>query len=86
MEKLYEEFGGRIEFIGINQGDKEKIGQFTKKYGLSFQTAYDDNRKILAAFEARVPTHMLIDIHGTVQYVAPYLPGRKEIEKLLRKD
>ncbi|MBI5639666.1 MAG: redoxin domain-containing protein [Nitrospirae bacterium] len=86
MEKLYKEFGGRVEFIGMNQGDKEKIGPFRKKYGLSFPNAHDDNRKILSAFKARVPTHVLIGIHGTVQYMAPHMPGRKELEKLLGKD
>jgi len=41
VEEMYKEYGGRIEFIGVNLGIKEKIGDFVKNNLITFPVAYD---------------------------------------------
>ncbi|MBI4689800.1 MAG: TlpA family protein disulfide reductase [Nitrospirae bacterium] len=84
MEKLYKEFKDRIEFIGINKGDKEKIEGFIKKYDLSFPVAHDLNEKVLTAFKARIPTYVLIDTNGKIRYKEPDLPESKHLDELIK--
>jgi peroxiredoxin len=83
VEKLYREFGDKIEFIGINQDDKKKIEDFVKKFELSFPIARDAEKNIASAFNARIPTHILIDRQGTIRYVEPSAPEIKDLEKIL---
>ncbi len=82
MEELYRELGDKVEFIGINQGFKENIKDYMKKYNLSFPVAYDEGEKILLSFDARVPTHILIDIEGRIKYKEPEPP--ENIKKYLK--
>lgn len=84
MEKIYRELGDKIAFVGINHEDNEKIEEFVKKYGLSFPVALDRKRSIAAVFNARIPTYVLIDKHGTIKYLAPVFPERNDLEKILR--
>ena len=68
MEELYKEYGGRIEFIGINLGIKGKIGDFVKNNHITFPVAYDEGDKVSKAFGARIETNILIDRKGVITY------------------
>lgn len=84
MEKMFKEFGDKIVFIGISQDDKGKVEGFLKKFELSFPIACDPGKNITAAFDARIPTHILIDRQGTTRYVEPSSPEIKDLEKILK--
>lgn len=68
MEKLYEEFGERIEFIGINLGVRGEMDEFMKKNHLHFPVFYDEGNKISSLFDAKVETNILIDKRGVITY------------------
>ncbi len=68
MEELYKEFGGRIEFIGINLGYKANIGDYVRKNHLTFPVAFDDRDKVSKAFGASIETNILIDKKGVITY------------------
>lgn len=82
MEELYREFGGRMEFIGINLGNREDIGEFMEKYGLSFPVAYDEDERLRDSFRARIPTNVVIDQNGEITYKSPKTPDRQYLEGL----
>ncbi len=81
---MFEEFKGRIVFIGICQDDKTKIEDFMKKFDLNFPVANDADKRVFSAFDARVPTHILIDKQGTIRYVEPSSAEIKDLEKILK--
>lgn len=81
---MYKDLGDKIEFLGINLGDREDIEKFIKEYKLSFPVAYDREGKVASSFNAKVPTFILIDINGRVSYTEPHAPERKHLEKLLK--
>ncbi len=83
MEELYKEFGGRIEFIGINLGIKEKIGDFVKNNHITFPVAYDEGNKVSKAFGARIETNILIDRKGAITYMERGV--QEDLRKYLRK-
>jgi len=83
VEELYKEFGGRIEFIGINLGFKGKIGDFIRDNHISFPVAYDEGDKISKAFGARIETSILIDRKGVVTYQERGI--QEDLHKYLRK-
>ncbi len=83
MEELYKEFGGRIEFIGINLGIKGKIGDFVKNNHITFPVAYDEGDKVSKAFGARIETNILIDRKGVITYMERGI--REDLHKYLRK-
>ncbi len=68
MEKLYKEFGERIDFIGISLGVKGQIGDFVKNHHISFPVAYDEGNKVSSAFGALIETNILIDRKGIITY------------------
>ena len=68
MEKLYKEFGGRIEFIGVNLGIKGRIGDYIKNNHITFPVAYDEGDKVSSAFSALIETNILIDKKGVITY------------------
>lgn len=68
MEKLYKEFGDRIEFIGVNLGTETDIDDYVKKNGLTFPVFYDDGNKITSLFDAKIETHFLINKKGIITY------------------
>ena len=68
MEKLYKEFGDRIEFIGINLGTEKDLKNFIKKYHLTFPVSYDKGDKLASLFDARIETNILIDRRGVGIY------------------
>ena len=68
MEKLYKEFGDRIEFIGINVGTEKDLQGFIEKYHLTFPIAYDRGNKIAALFDAKIETNIFIDRKGVITY------------------
>ena len=68
MEKLYKEFGDRIEFIGINVGTEKDLQSFIEKYHLTFPVSYDRGNKIASLFEAKIETNILIDRKGVITY------------------
>ena len=83
MEKLYKEFGNRVEFIGINMGFKNSIKEFVKDYGLTFPVVYDEGNKLAAAFGAKIETNIFIDRKGLVKFKERGFPD--DIEKYLKK-
>ena len=83
MEELYKEFGDRIEFLGINLGDKAIIGEYVKNNHISFPNAYDDGDKVTSAFGAKIETNILIDRNGVIIYRERGL--QDDIAKNLRK-
>ena len=68
MEKLYKEFGDRIEFIGINVGTEKDLRSFVQEYHLTFPIAYDRGNKIASLFGARIETNIFIDRKGVITY------------------
>jgi peroxiredoxin len=84
VEKMFKEFSDRIVFIGVSQDDKLKIEDFVNKFQLSFPIAEDADKKIFSAFNARIPTHVLIDRQGTIRYVEPSSPEIKDLEKIIK--
>jgi peroxiredoxin len=68
VEELYKEFGDRIEFIGVNLGEKADIEDYVKKYGLTFPVFYDEGSKITSRFDAKIETHILINKNGVITY------------------
>lgn len=83
MEELYKEFGGRIEFIGINLGIKGQIGNFVKNNHITFPVAYDEDNKISAAFGALIETSILIDRKGAIAYRERGI--QEDLHKYLKK-
>jgi peroxiredoxin len=81
---MFKEYSDKIIFIGISQDDKGKIDDFVKKFELSFPIARDAEKTIAPAFDARIPTHILIDGQGTIRYFEPSSPETKDLEKLLK--
>ena len=84
MEKMFKEFGDKVIFIGISQDDREKIKRFVMKHGLSFPIVHDPGKIIAPLFNARIPTHFLIDMQGTIRYCEPSPPGIKDLENILK--
>ncbi len=68
MEKLYKEFGGKIDFIGVNLGIKSQIADFVKSKDITFPVAYDEGDKVSKAFGALIETNVLIDRKGVIIY------------------
>lgn len=83
MEKLYEEFGERIEFIGINLGVRGDMDEFMKKNHLQFPIFYDEGNKISSLFGAKVETNILIDKRGVITYDERGF--REDVREYLRK-
>lgn len=83
MEKLYKEFGDRIEFIGVNLGIKGQIADFVKNNHISFPIAYDEGNKVSSAFGALIETNILVDRRGIITYRERGL--QEDIAKHLRK-
>jgi len=83
VEKLYKEYGNRIEFIGINMGLKGNVDEFVKKYGLTFPVAYDEGSKLASVFGAKIETNIFIDRKGLVKFKERGFPD--DIEKHLKK-
>ncbi len=83
MEELYKEFGGKVEFVGINLGYKAKIGDYVKDNHLTFPVAYDEGDKISKAFGAWIETNILIDRKGVITYRERGIQG--DLRKYLRK-
>lgn len=81
---MFKEFNDRIAFIGISQDAKDKIEDFVKKFELSFPIASDAEKNITPAFDARIPTHILIDMQGTIRYSEPSPPEIKDLENILK--
>lgn len=68
VEKLYKEFGGRIEFLGINLGIRKDIDKFVGDKHISFPVAFDEGDKIAKSFGAQIQTNILIDKQGVIVY------------------
>jgi peroxiredoxin len=68
VERLYKEFGDRIEFLGVNLGIKGKIADFVRNNHISFPVAYDEGNKVSSAFGALIETNILIDRKGVITY------------------
>jgi peroxiredoxin len=86
VEKLYEEFGGRVEFLGVNLGTEADIKDYMKKRGLTFPVCYDKGNTIASLFDAKIETHILIDKSGVITYkergfsegIVPFLKRLRE--------
>jgi peroxiredoxin len=83
VEKLYKEFGGGVEFIGVNLGIKEAIDKFVKNNHVSFPIVYDDGNRIAEAFGAQIQTNILIDKGGVITYKERGF--QEDMDKYLRK-
>ncbi len=68
VEKLYTEYGDRVEFIGVSLGIKKDIDDFIRKKHLSFPIVYDEGNRIAEAFGAQIQTNILIDKRGVIVY------------------
>lgn len=83
MERLYKEFGDRIEFLGVNLGIKGKIADYVRDNRISFPVAYDEGDKVSSAFGALIETNILIDRKGVIRYRERGV--QEDITKQLRK-
>ena len=81
---MFKKYSDKIMFIGISQDDKGKIDDFVKKFELNFPVARDAEKTIVPAFDARIPTHILIDRQGTIRYSEPSPPEIKDLENILK--
>ncbi len=87
MEKLYEDFKDKLEFIGINVGVNEslkKVRRYVKKKGLKFKIVYDRHTLITRKFGViGTPTHIIIDRRGVIRYIGATPP--EGLEKHLKE-
>ena len=81
---MFREFSDKIVLIGVSQDDKGKIEDFVNKFDLGFPLARDAENKIASAFNAMIPTHILMDVHGTIRYFDPSPPEIGDLEKILK--
>jgi peroxiredoxin len=81
---MFRKFGGRIVFIGISREDKAKLANFVKKFHVTFFVAQDGDGSIFSAFDARIPTHILVDREGIIRYSEPVPPDPRDLERVLR--
>lgn len=81
---MFNEFSDKIVFIGISEDDRGKIEDFVKKFELSFPIARDAEKNIASAFNVRIPTHILINVQGTIRYIEPSPPAVKDLEKIFK--
>lgn len=72
LQQAAENYGGRIEFVGVNQGEKpEVITPFIEEFGITFPIALDPDQAVGAdLYNVKgLPTTFFIDAEGTVQRV-----------------
>lgn len=43
-----------------------------------------DFHVVTSAFDARIPTHVLIDRRGTIRYIEPFPSEMEDLEKILK--
>ena len=83
MEKLYKEFGDKIEFIGINLGTEKDLAKFIEKYHLTFPISYDRKSRLASLFDAGIETNILIDKKGIITFKEKGF--RDDMDQYLRK-
>ena len=76
MERLYQRLhGGRFLLVAVSIDDEDaKVGEFVKRYSLTFPIAMDRTKAVSAAYQTTgVPESLLIDRDGRIveRYVGP---------------
>lgn len=76
MERLYQRLhGDRFELVAISIDDEDaKVGEFVKRYSLTFPIAMDRDKAVSAAYQTTgVPESLLVDRDGRIveRYVGP---------------
>jgi len=68
FESVYQEFGGEVEFVGINNNDNRDAAlELARSTGVSYRLAEDPQGEAFAAFGgAGMPTTLFIDRDGGV--------------------
>lgn len=72
MEKLYKELGPKgLKLVAVsvdNAGEEQKIRDFTKEYGLTFEILHDPSGAIQGIYRTTgVPETMVIDRNGVIR-------------------
>ncbi len=76
MERHYQRLhGDRFELVAVSIDDEDaKVGEFVKRYSLTFPIAMDRNKAVSAAYQTTgVPESLLVDRDGRIveRYVGP---------------
>ncbi len=79
MEKVYEKYKDKIDFVGVNIAMHEspkKVKKYIKEKKLTFPMAYDKHKTLRKLFSvAGVPAVIIIDSTGIVKYIGVNLPN-----------
>ena len=84
LERLYKRYGGDgVTFLGVSQDDARDTKDFSKKYGVTFPMALDENGyPVSNAYGlTSVPTIFLIETDGSVK-VSCMGFGKKDLETI----
>ncbi|MEE9612445.1 MAG: TlpA disulfide reductase family protein [Desulfatiglandales bacterium] len=78
VERLYQEMGDKIQFLGINVGINQRIEDVTtyvKKNKLTFPIVYDVDTELTDLFWVRfTPTNLIIGKNGVIRYKKAEMP------------
>lgn len=72
LQQAAENYGGRVQFLGVNQGEKpEAIAPFIEEFGITFPIVLDQEQAVGAdLYNVKgLPTTFFIDAEGTVRRV-----------------
>ncbi|WP_283171261.1 TlpA family protein disulfide reductase [Curtanaerobium respiraculi] len=84
LQKLYEEYGGKVQFAIVNVADKngeaESGAAYISEHGYTFPVYYDTDHNGLADYQVSgLPTTAIIGADGSM---ISYTPGRLTMSKM----
>lgn len=83
FEKLYEEYGDKIQIIAVNTAEnRETVDQFIEKQNYRFPVGYDEENEVSGKYpSAGIPYTVIIDRDGNVSAV---FVGAGDVDKQYR--
>ena len=87
LNDFYLEYQSRINFYAINlQEDPVKVNNFMYKNGYSLPTLVDTDGAIGSLFQIQaIPTTLVVDRDGVIQFVQRGATSRKQLEYLVNR-
>ena len=68
LEKLRQEFAGKVEFLGVNDEEAGAVREFVKKNQYTIPVLMDGNRQVHERYGVRaIPTLLIIDKEGVIR-------------------
>jgi peroxiredoxin len=85
--KLHEEYGDKLEFIGLNIGVNERLTRvikFVEKKDYKMKILFDENKEVFTKFKiATAPTSIIIDKNGIIKYINMFAP--ENLDEILKE-